>query len=348
MSQVQIRAATSAGKTVAVYGAYGHTARFVIEELRRRGLVPRLCGRDAAKLAELAGAYPHLQRCQAAIDDPQALDRMLQGAVAVLNCAGPFLDTAAPVLEAALRAGLPYLDLCAEQGAVLDLVADYDDRARAAGIVAIPAMAFFGGLADLLTTAALDGGSDADAVEIAVALDRWHPTLGTRVTGQRNQRPRLVIADGRLAPLAQPPATREWTFPPPFGAQATLALPFSEIATLSRHLRCAQVDSYMNLTAVQDVRDPGTPTPTAVDASGRSAQRYVVDVRVRRHGRSRRATAQGQDIYAVSAPLIVEALVRILDGRAKAVGVVAPGQAFDAADFLASLTTLEWTLDPNP
>ncbi|KQZ56500.1 MULTISPECIES: saccharopine dehydrogenase NADP-binding domain-containing protein [unclassified Lysobacter] len=348
MSHAQIRAAASAGKTVAVYGAYGHTAGFVIDELLRRGLVPRLCGRDAAKLAELADAYPHLQRGQASIEDPQALDRMLQGAVAVLNCAGPFLDTAAPVLEAALRAGLPYLDLCAEQGAVLDLVADYDEQARAAGIVAIPAMAFFGGLADLLTTAALDGASDADAVEIAVALDSWHPTLGTRVTGQRNQRPRLVIADGRLAPLAQPPATREWTFPPPFGAQATLALPFSEIATLSRHLRCAQVDSYMNLTAVQDVRDPGTPTPTAVDESGRSAQRYVVDVQVRRDGRSRRATAQGQDIYAVSAPLIVEALVRILDGRAIAVGVVAPGQAFDAADFLTSLTTLEWTLDQHP
>lgn len=337
-----------AGQTVAVYGAYGHTARFVIDELLRRGLVPRLCGRDVDKLATLARAYPDLQRYEASIEDPQALDRMLQGAVAVLNCAGPFLDTAAPVLEAALRAGLPYLDLCAEQGAVLDLVADYDDRARAAGIVAIPAMAFFGGLADLLTIAALDGGSDADTVEIAVALDHWHPTLGTRVTGQRNQRPRLVIADGRLAPLAQPPATREWAFPLPFGAQATVALPFSEIAVLSRHLRCTRVDSYMNLIAVQDVRDPGTPTPTAVDENGRSAQRYVVDVQVRRHGHSRRATAQGQDIYAVSAPLIVEALVRILDGRAKAVGVVAPGQAFDAADFLNSLTALEWVLDPNP
>lgn len=342
------RTPNHAGQTVAVYGAYGHTARFVIDELLRRGLVPRLCGRDAAKLAELADAYPNLQRCQASIEDPQSLDRMLQGAGAVLNCAGPFLDTAAPVLEAALRAGLPYLDLCAEQGAVLDLVADYDDRARAAGIVAIPAMAFFGGLADLLTTAALDGGSDADTVEIAVALDRWHPTLGTRVTGQRDQRQRLVIADGKLAPLAQPPATREWAFPPPFGAQATVALPFSEIVVLSRHLRCTRVDSYMNLTAVQDVRDPGTPTPTAVDENGRSAQRYVVDVQVRRHGHSRRATAHGQDIYAVSAPLIVEALVRILDGRTQAVGVVAPGQAFDATDFLDSLTALEWTLDPNP
>lgn len=338
--------------TIAVYGAYGHTGRFVIAELLRRGLVPRLCGRDAAKLTALAADYPALERRQAAIAAPVELDRMLEGAAAVINCAGPFLDTAAPVLEAALRAGLPYLDLCAEQGAVLDLIERYDERARAAGIVAVPAMAFFGGLADLLVSAVLAdaGGADtaeADAIEIAVALDSWHPTAGTRITGQRNQRTRLVIAGGELVALAQPPATREWNFPQPFGTQPSIALPFSEIATLSRHVRSARVDSYMNMTAVQDVRDPDTPSPSAADASGRSAQRYAVDVRVHRQGRTRRAIAQGRDIYAVSAPLIVEAVVRILDGRAHAMGVVAPGQAFDAASFLSALPALQWALDPG-
>lgn len=333
--------------TIAVYGAYGHTGRFVIAELLRRGLVPRLGGRDPAKLAALAQIYPDLERHQASIEASAELDGLLDGAAAVINCAGPFLDTAAPVLEAALRAGLPYLDVCAEQGAVLDLVEHYDARARAAGVVAVPAMAFFGGLADLLATAALDDWPDADAIEIAVALDSWHPTAGTRITGQRNQRTRLVIADGELTPLAQPPATRDWAFPSPFGVQPTVALPFSEIASLSRHVRSARVDSYMNLTALQDVRDPHTPPPTAADASGHSAQRYAVDVRVQRRGRSRRAFAQGRDIYAVSAPLIVEALVRILEGRAHAVGVVAPGQTFDAAAFLSAIPTLQWTLESD-
>lgn len=331
-------------QTIAVYGAYGHTGRFVIAQLRRRGLTPRLCGRDAAKLQALADAYPDLDRRQAAIDAPHELDRMLDGCAAVINCAGPFLDTAAPVLEAALRAGLPYLDLCAEQGAALDLVAGYDQPVRDAGLIAIPAMAFFGGLADLLATAAFGDWAQADAIETAVALDRWHPTLGTRLTGQRNQRPRLVIANAELALLPLPAATRDWTFPAPFGVQPTLALPFSEIASYARHLRCARADSYMNLAAVQDVRDPDTPTPSAVDADGLSAQRYAVEVRVHRQGRRRSASAQGRDIYAVSAPLIVEALVRILDGRSRATGVVAPGQAFDAADFLSSLPDLRWTL----
>ena len=44
---------------------------------------------------------------------------------------------------------------------------------------------------------------------------------------------------------------------------------------------------------------------------------------------------------------IVEAVVRILDGRAHAMGVVAPGQAFDAASFLSALPALQWALDPG-
>src|SRR4029434_4398296 len=37
-------------RTVVVFGAAGHTGRFVVSELLRRGLTPILSGRDAAKL----------------------------------------------------------------------------------------------------------------------------------------------------------------------------------------------------------------------------------------------------------------------------------------------------------
>ena len=56
---------------------------------------------------------------------------------------------------------------------------------------------------------------------------------------------------------------------------------------------------------------------------------------------TRRATAHGRDIYAITAPLVVEAMQRIVEGRSKATGVVAPGEAFDARDFLESLPVLQ-------
>jgi hypothetical protein len=62
-----------------------------------------------------------------------------------------------------------------------------------------------------------------------------------------------------------------------------------------------------------------------------------VDVVARRESETRRVTARGQDIYAITAPIIVEALERILDGRVKAVGAVAAGEAFDAQDLLEAL-----------
>jgi len=44
-----------------------------------------------------------------------------------------------------------------------------------------------------------------------------------------------------------------------------------------------------------------------------------------------------RNIYAVTAPIVVEAAERIIDGRFKATGVVAAGETFDAQDFLRSL-----------
>ena len=320
---------------IAVYGAYGHTGRFVLAELRRRGFVPVACGRDAVRLHALA-ATTGVEVRVASTDDAAALDAAFAGTAAVLHCAGPFLDTAAPVLDAALRARIHYLDVAAEQRAVADTLAR-DGEAKAAGVTVVPAMAFYGGLADLLASAALDGATDADAVDIAVALDGWHPTRGTRLTGERNHYPRTYIEHGRTRTVPDPAPVRETDFPAPFGRLETVLLPLSEAVVVPHHIACRNLHSWMNLAPLRDLRDPATPAPVPADGSGRSVQRFAVDVRVRRGNHACRAIASGRDIYAVTAPLLVEALQRILDGRVRARGALAAGQVFDARDFLAAL-----------
>lgn len=323
---------------VTVYGAYGHTGRFVVAELCRRGFTPVLSGRDAAKLDALGSAYPLLERRVASIDDDASLDRALAGSAAVINCAGPFLDTAPALIDAALRTGTHYLDVTAEQQAVLDAFARDADAANA-GIVVLPGMAFYGGLADLLATAAMDDWTCADAIDVAVALDSWHPTAGTRLTGERNHHRRRVVTNGVLDFLADPPPTRDWPFAAPFGTQPMRALPFSETITISRHLRVRELHSYLNLAALDDVRAADTPPPAIVASTGRSAQQFRMEVVVRQGGEARHAAAHGSDIYAYTAPLVVEAVRRIVDGRCMRTGVVAAGMAFDAADFLATLAS---------
>lgn len=332
----------TSNKAVAVYGAYGHTGRFVVAELRRRGWTPLLCGRDSQKLAAMATEHPGLALRVAASDDPAVLDLALKGAVAVINCAGPFASTAAPLIEAALRARIPYLDVAAEIEANIDTLAQFSDRARDAGVVVVPAMAFYGGLGDLLVTAAMGDWAAADEISIAYGLDSWLPTAGTLLAGQvsrqRRDGRRLVFGGGKLAYATGTAPAAEWTFPPPLGKQPVIAeFTMADTVTISHHIRAPEIRSYMTLAAVKDLTTPNQVAPTASDGSGRSSQTFVVEVVVRRGKEERRAAASGRDIYAFTAPLVVEAMERIVSGQVKKAGVFTAGEAFDARDFLKAL-----------
>ncbi|GHF19284.1 saccharopine dehydrogenase [Amycolatopsis deserti] len=315
-----------------MYGAYGHTGRFVVAELRERGYVPLLLGRDRDKL--LAMAEPGSEVRPAPVDDPAALDRALAGAAAVINCAGPFATTAAPLIEAALRAGIPYVDVAAEIEANADTFARFADRA--ADTVVVPAMAFFGGLGDLLVTAAMGDWTAADEVHIAYGLSSWHPTAGTLAAGavsrERREGRRVRYSGGGLQYHDDALPTLEWEFPAPLGRQDVIGeFSMADIVTVPTHLAVPEVRTYMTAKAAADL------AAAAVDERGRSGQTFVVDVVVRAGGAERRMSASGRDIYAISAPLAVEAVDRILSGRTRSKGVVSAGAAFDAPDFLRAL-----------
>ena len=254
--------------TVAVFGAAGHTGRFVVAELVRRGIVPIAIARDSAALAAAkfqgAEGLGHTVLCrQASIEDAEALGRALEGAWAVINCAGPFLETADALAKAALRAGIHYLDVSAEQPSARALLDTCDAAAREAGIAVIPAMGFYGGFADLLATAALDDWKDADAIEIMIGLDSWHPTRGTRVTGEKNTAPRLVVSEGRLVPVASPRAEKDWEFGGLLGRQTVVETPLSEIVLIARHVRTAELHTYLQSDCARRHPPRGDPGPAA-------------------------------------------------------------------------------------
>ena len=324
---------------IAIVGANGHTGGFVASELRRQGFTPLLIGRDANRLAAL-GTRLSVEQRSARIEVPAELDAAMAGASAVVNCAGPFFDTAIPVIDAALRARIPYLDVCAEQSTVQNVFRERDSHARAAGIMILPAVAFYGGLADLLATAAAGGLDEVREIRIGVALDSWHPTKGTRETGSRNTAPRLIQRNGELIEMGVPAAQAEWQFPMPFGDQSVLMLPFSEIILISRHIDVQSIESWMSLTPLSDLRNPDTPPPVAVDDQGRSAQSFVLDVHALGSERRARATIAGRDIYASTAPLIVEAVKRLLSGDVRrGPGVRALADAFDSRRFLDAIAS---------
>jgi len=101
----------------------------------------------------------------------------------------------------------------------------------------------------------------------------------------------------------------------------------------------------MTVAAVKDLSDPDLSPPAAIDESGRSSQTFLVEVVARRGSEERRAVARGRDIYAITAPIVVEATQRVLSRLVDATGVVAAGEAFDARDFLKALCPAHLSLE---
>jgi len=337
-SEINSSAAIKGHHRIVVFGASGHTGRFVTSELERRSIKAILAGRDAEKLALIGDKHPELEIRIASVDDARSLDRALTDASLVINCAGPFLDTAAPVIEAALRARIHYLDVTAEQRVALAAFEQFSDAARAVGVLILPSMGFYGGLGDLLATAAMGDWTAADEIRLAVALDSWKPTRGTRLTGQKNPGRRFVLSKNKLSLIDDPPPKRCWDFPPPFGAQEVVAFPLAETVVISRHLRTPEIHAFVNRKALADLHDFSTPAPTAADESGRSDQQFRMDVVVCKGDEERLATAAGRDIYAITAPLVVEAAERILTETEQMAGTVAPGEIFRPGVFLGALS----------
>ncbi|MGZ9932578.1 saccharopine dehydrogenase NADP-binding domain-containing protein [Streptomyces sp. NC-S4] len=333
--------ARTAGPVV-VYGATGHTGRFIVAELRRRGIATVVSGRDGARLEELAAQDADLLVSPAAVDDPASLDRALAGAAAVVNAAGPFAVTGGPVVEAALRAGIPYVDVAAEIEANAAMFTDHTRAARTARVPVVPAMAFYGGLGDLLVGAAMGEWTAADEVHVAYGLSSWRPTAGTRKAGEvsheRRGGRRVRFSDGALRYHDDELSQQDWVFPEPLGRRAVIAeFTMADVVTVPSHVAVPEVRTYMAVAAARDLAGADTPAPEAVDDLGRSDQTFVVDVLVRAGGVERRATAHGRDIYAVTAPLAVEAVERILSGRIRTTGVASAAAMFDAPDFLRAL-----------
>lgn len=123
-----------------LYGAYGYTAKLILEKARYYGVAPILAGRNAEKLQLLAQLYDLPSRAFS-LDDTEALDEALQHVNVVLHAAGPFRHTARPMIEACLRTHTHYLDITGEIN-IFEMVHQMDQLARHANIMMMPGTGF--------------------------------------------------------------------------------------------------------------------------------------------------------------------------------------------------------------
>jgi short subunit dehydrogenase-like uncharacterized protein len=216
-----------AADSLLIYGASGYTGRLVAQGALELGLRPILAGRNGAKLAAIAGPLG-LEHRVASLHDPAQLAAALRGVRLVLHAAGPYSETARPMVEACLRAGAHYLDVSGEVD-VIEALAARHAAARERGIVIMPAVGF-----DVVATDCL-GVHVARRLPGATRLVYGLRGLTLAARGsmktaiEQMGRPTPVRRGGRVTHV--PPLSLVRTFDYGDGPRASVAVSWGDVAT---------------------------------------------------------------------------------------------------------------------
>lgn len=158
-----------------IYGANGYSGELIAREAVRRLLRPILAGRNARKVEALAREL----NCESRVFD--LTEPKLDGVDAVLHCAGPFVHTSAPMVQACLDAGVHYLDITGEI-AVFESIFARDAEAKARGVTLLPGVGFDVVPTDCLAAMLSARMPEATHLELAFYARGGSPSRGTMKT----------------------------------------------------------------------------------------------------------------------------------------------------------------------
>jgi short subunit dehydrogenase-like uncharacterized protein len=167
-----------------LYGAAGHTGALIARHAHQRGHRPLLAGRSAPATAALAEELD-LSYLALALDDLAALNAALAEVDLVLNAAGPFLYTAAPLAEACLAAGVHYIDIGNELQ-VFRTLYGLHQRAQRAGVTIIPGTGFGVVATNCLARYVSDAVGGAQHLEVAARAATARPGPGIAASVREN------------------------------------------------------------------------------------------------------------------------------------------------------------------
>ncbi|MEM7040779.1 MAG: saccharopine dehydrogenase NADP-binding domain-containing protein [Bacteroidota bacterium] len=165
---------------ILIYGCYGYTGKLIAEMCAERGVSALLSGRNPEKVKALADATG-LPGKAVDLDDAAGLDAILHETKVVLHCAGPFVRTYKPMLEACLRNKAHYLDITGEID-VFEGVANVTEKAKAAGIMAMPGVGFDVVPTDCVAAHLKNELPDATDLELVIKSVRGGISHGTAST----------------------------------------------------------------------------------------------------------------------------------------------------------------------
>ena len=328
-----------------IYGANGYTGRLIATECVRQGLKPTMAGRNRREIEQLAGELQCPSRVFA-LDDVGAVARQLEGAKAVLNCAGPFSKTAATMMEACLRAKVHYLDITGEID-VIEAAATLDERAKQEGIAIVPAVGFDVVPSDCLAAMLAEKLPGATTLLLAfgggasISPGTAKTALESMPGGGR------VRIDGEIRRV--PPAWKTREIPFRGGPQLAETIPWGDVASAWHSTGIANIEVYAAASPalVRQQRRLLRIAPLLRFSLFRRLAAWYIERTIRgpsagqraqgrtefwgqvsdARGRIAEATLETPEGYALTSLTAVACLRRVLDGAAPN-GFSTPSRAF--------------------
>jgi len=159
-------------KPVVVYGASGYTGRLVCEFLRQYQIPFTAAGRNAERIQETMDHVPGIESADydviAVNNTVDELTELFEGRKVVCNIVGPFERFGEPVVQAALAAGVHYIDTTGEPAFVEMIKNKYHDAYKEAGLALAPCTAYMYIPVDIAARICIEDG-DVDALEVVTA-----------------------------------------------------------------------------------------------------------------------------------------------------------------------------------
>ena len=174
----------SPGRKVIVYGASGYTGKLIAESLAQRRIPFYFAGRSRDKLdaaiaivrERLGGDAWKLDAEVVAVDNSvEALLPLFRKCSIVINVAGPFMQVAWPVVEAALQADCHYLDTTGEQDWTIAIAGKFGAQFAAQGRLLAPATSFMWTAGALAAEVVLED-PEIDSLDILYQVDNGLPS----------------------------------------------------------------------------------------------------------------------------------------------------------------------------
>jgi short subunit dehydrogenase-like uncharacterized protein len=229
---------------ILLYGANGYTGKLIVRQAIKQNLQLLLAGRNAEALAALSeeSGFPY-QAVE--LGNQPALQQLLRGCSLVLHAAGPFEQTAPPMLEACLATGTHYLDITGEIP-VFEYARSLHERARVAGIVLMPGVGFDVVPTDCMARYLFEKLPDATQLKLAFSALGGGVSRGTATTAVSNLGSGgAVRRNGRIVPVPIGHKTLEVPFTDKPGF--CVSIPWGDVSTAFHTTGIPNIETYVRM-----------------------------------------------------------------------------------------------------